>query len=90
MKYFLENWKKITNDQQILGIVQHCQLEFIEGMNPINSICFQNHFTAEENIAVEKEIKKLLELKVIKEVEHHPNEFISPIFLVPKRMVNIG
>ena len=85
MKYFLENWKKITNDQQILDIVQHCQLEFIEGMNPINSICFQNHFTAEENIAVEKEIKKLLELKVIKEVEHHPNEFISPIFLVPKK-----
>ena len=61
----------------LCNIVQHCQLEFIDGINPINSICFQNHFSAEENIAVEKEIKKLLELKVIKEVEHHPNEFVS-------------
>ena len=63
MKYFLENWKKITNDQQILDIVQHCQLEFIEGMNPINSICFQNHFTAEENIAVENFFLEIIRAK---------------------------
>jgi hypothetical protein len=34
---------------------------------------------------VDKEIKKLLELKVIKLVHHEEGEFISPIFTRPKK-----
>ena len=43
-----------------------------------------NNFSYEEDFIVDQEIEKLLEMKVIKGVEHHPNEFISPTVLVPK------
>lgn len=85
LKHFSENWRKITNDQNILDIVQHCRIEFADGENPVNFQSYCNNFSFEENLIVDQEIKKLLDLKVIKEVEHHPNEYISPIFLVPKK-----
>ena len=34
---------------------------------------------------MEQELQKLQEQKVIKEVSHVPNEFLSPIFVVPKK-----
>lgn len=38
-----------------------------------------------EDKVVDEEIKKLLEMQVIRVVDHHPEEFISPIFVVPKK-----
>ncbi|MEW8548535.1 MAG: reverse transcriptase domain-containing protein [Candidatus Thiodiazotropha sp.] len=57
----------------------------MEGVNPVQSQCYFNNFSFKESLIVDQEIEKLLDMKVIKEVEHHPNEFISPIFLVPKK-----
>ena len=34
---------------------------------------------------IESEICKLLQMGLLKEVEHHQDEFLSPIFLVPKK-----
>jgi len=34
LKYFLSEWKLITTDHKILGMVQHCHLEFIELPSP--------------------------------------------------------
>ena len=36
-------------------------------------------------MVIDQEISKLLNMGVIKEVEHDPNEYISPIFVVPKK-----
>ena len=88
LKSFSDDWKKITNDQNdqnILDIVQHCHIEFIEREHPVRSQCYMNNFSYKEDWIIDQEIENLLEMKVIKEVEHHPNEFISPIFLVPKK-----
>ena len=38
-----------------------------------------------ESQVIDSEIQKLLNIGVIKEVEHHPEEFISPIFVIPKK-----
>lgn len=85
MKYFVEKWRKITSDENILDIVQHCHIEFIENENPINTSAPHCYFNASEEAIISTEIQKLLDMKVIKEVQHHPEEFLSPIFLRPKK-----
>jgi len=75
----------LTNDENILDIVNHCHIEFYEGESPINHFCCRNNFSREEDSVVDNEILKLLEMKVIIEVEPDENEYISPIFLVKKK-----
>lgn len=53
--------------------------------NPIQTGIPVAKFDFSQRIIVNREIQKLLKMKVIKIVQHHPNEFISPIFLVPKK-----
>lgn len=65
--------------------MQHCHIEFIDNVDPTKHFCFSNRFTEFEEKIVNEEIKKLLEMGVIKEVQHHPKEYISPIFIVPKK-----
>ena len=85
MKEYIENWRKITNDETVLDIVQHCHIEFLQGFNPVKSFCQASKFTPLESDISDAEIQKLLDMKVISEVDHHPNEFISPVFIVPKK-----
>lgn len=85
MKYFIEKWQKITSDENILDIVQHCHIEFINNDNPVNTKIPNCHFNAKEEEIIALEIQKLLDMKVLKEVQHHPEEFLSPIFLRPKK-----
>ena len=85
MKHYIENWRKITSDPVILDIVQHCHIEFSPGCDPERSFCFRQNFAANESEIIDNEIKKLLELKVLEEVEHTKGEYLSPIFIVPKK-----
>ena len=68
-----------------MEINRGCPIEFIDGLNPVQSQCLSSNFSPLEDLIVENEIKKLLDMKVIKIVEHDRNEFISPIFLVRKK-----
>lgn len=81
----MENWRKITQDETISDIVQHCHIEFCEEQIPVQIHCKKNNFSKKEDFIVDSEIQKLLKMKVIKEVEHDPDEYISPIFLVGKK-----
>ena len=85
MRYFAENWKKITSDESVLDIVQHCHIQLKQGANPINTVIPRSYFNANEEQIIETEIQKLLEMKVLIEVKHSSEEFLSPIFLVPKK-----
>ena len=84
LRFFVENWRKITQDENVLDIVQHCYIEFC-GEPPVRSLCKTNNFTQEQEYIIDSEIQKLLNMKVIKEVKHESGEFISPIFLVGKK-----
>jgi hypothetical protein len=57
----------------------------MQGVNPVKSDCKKFWFSAKEEEIIDKEIEKLLKMKVIIEVKHHTNEYISPIFVIPKR-----
>ena len=87
LKHFIENWREITSDPQILDTVQHCHIDFDKDFNdqefPV--IMSSGKFSDTESEIIEKEIQKLLQLQVICEVEHEMGEIISPIFVVPKK-----
>lgn len=57
----------------------------MEGENPTNSYCYRSKFSDKEETIISQEIKSMLDMGVIEEVDHHPNEYISPIFIVPKK-----
>ena len=85
MKYFANNWRKITSDDAILDIVEHCHIQLKEGTNPINTSLPRSFFNVKEEQIIEAEIQKLLEMKVLIEVDHCSDEYLSPIFVVPKK-----
>jgi len=85
LKYFVENWRKITSDESILDMVEHFHIKFIDNVNPVKTFCQANRFSSNESDQIDHEIQELLSMKVITQVEHDPNEFISPIFTVPKK-----
>ena len=84
IKNHLLDWKQITSDRVILNLVQGCIIEF-------DNIPIQNKpplpckFSKIEEIAVENEIEMLLNKEVIVPSEHEQHEFVSNIFLRPKK-----
>ena len=85
IKNCLSEWKSVTNDPSILYIVQDYRLEFLT--QPVQSQePQQTRFKENEIPYLHTEIVKLLSKGVVEPCDHEPNEFISPIFFVPKRM----
>ena len=66
-------------------MVQHCHIQLKQGTNPINTVIPRSYFNANEEQIVKTEIQKLLEMKVLIEVKHSSEEFLSPIFLVSRK-----
>ncbi|CAG2227255.1 unnamed protein product [Mytilus edulis] len=78
--------KKITSDKFILDIVSHCHIEFIDNVEPKQDIFnVKSVFNSKESDIVSNEIQKLLAIDVIKEVQSMKDQFLSPIFLRPKK-----
>lgn len=81
---FLNNWKSITSDKWILQTVSGYKIEF-------NSIPVQKHlpitpnWSLTERNLISEEIDKLLLKGAIQEVDHCFGEYLSNIFLVPKK-----
>ena len=84
IKNCIEQWKCITDDKHVLETVAGCHIDFSEipyqstHTKPIN-------FSKEENEIVEKEIQTMIEKGVIQESRHETGEFISNIFIRPKK-----
>ena len=86
LKQFLPQWEKITTDPEVLQTVQGCTIEFVNNTIPSQqgNVC-ESHFSREKSIVISTEIEKLLEKQVLEKVESEDGEFISPIFLRPKK-----
>lgn len=74
----------MTSDPTILDIALHCHLEFTQEIPKQMKLPFQR-FSQKEEAIIEKEIEKLLKMEVISEVFSCEDQFISPIFLRPKK-----
>ena len=73
--------KKI--DPEVLDFVQHCHVEFTH--NPCKYSTYgQRHFNSQQQLVIDSEVGKLLQLGVISQSVHELEECLSPIFVVPK------
>ena len=81
---FLQQWKIITSDQNILQTVRGGKIEFMYAA-PTNYLCPRNYIPLENHIQICLEIASLVDKKVVIETNHEVGEFISPIFSVPKK-----
>ena len=81
MKEFVPEWHKITSDSEVLDWVQHCHIEFINDIEPIQLGGLKaSKFNQSELSIIDGEIEKLLSKGVIEKSSHFEGEFISPIF----------
>ena len=80
-QYF--NWLKITSDKTILNMVKGCIIDFESP--PTQTYQPDCKFSVEEHGIVRGEIIKLLDKQVIVPSTHEKDEFVSPIFLRPKK-----
>ena len=81
---FIDQWKKLTDDQDVLQIVLGYCLEFDqEPMQTAPPTPFK--LSRPEERLVDQEIKKVLKKGAIEVVEHTENQFLSNIFTVPKK-----
>ena len=87
LKNFSREWRKLTSDTNILDIAHGCYIEFIDGIIPVqNKSSIRNiKVNKKEEMVIDTEVKNLLDKKVIDEVQSIDGEFISPIFVRPKK-----
>ena len=81
---FLPTWGKITSDPEILHMVSGQHIEFSSEPVHINQPN-KGVFSDKERSVITSEINTLLEKAVIVKAHHEPGEFISPIFVRPKK-----
>jgi hypothetical protein len=84
LAHFYDEWAKITSDREILDIVSGQRIEF--DTRPLQ-YCprSQSNYTEAEQAVIRSEIVKLLQKSVIVHTQHEPGEFVSPIFVRPKK-----
>ena len=84
IKNCLDEWKKITNDKHVLETVSGCNIDLIATpYQPIPSK--QINFSEDESKIIEDELLVMLEKGVIEKTLHEEGEFVSNIFLRPKK-----
>ena len=85
MKDHVEGWKSLTSDPVILDAIKHYHIEFGEDL-PFQ-ICQpkQIHFSLSEREIINEEIAKLLNKGVVEQTHCVEGDFISTIFVRPKK-----
>ena len=83
IKHHLEQWRKLTSDPHILNIVRGCKIDFDQPpcqWQPPS----RPQFSPNEDGTVDKEMAKLV-LKGVLIKSSHEGEFLSTVFLRPKK-----
>ena len=81
---FIAKWREITTDKWVLDTVQHYHIEFAKVPYQTHiprDICFSNI----EAAMITQEIAKMLQKGAIMETSHTDGDFLSNIFLRPKK-----
>ena len=86
MQQFVPTWEDISDDPEVLDWVEHCHLEFIDGVPPVQETDYKIiQFNDAESAIIDSEIAKLLNKGVIVESTHSQGKFVSSIFLRLKK-----
>ena len=86
LRFFVNEWAKITSDHYILQCVSSCPLEFhTEPFCLPRAVTRESKFSPEQQLTIDNEIKSFLAKGVVEPSVSEPNEVISPIFVRPKK-----
>ena len=77
-------WNELTSDPEILLTVSGQRIEFSQNTVQLN-LPVQPNYSCQQGQFIDSEIQSLLKKGVIVESTNEPNEYISPIFLRPKK-----
>ena len=82
LQHFIPASEEITDDPEVLDWVEHCYIEFIDGVPPVQIPDYKIiKFNDTESAIIDSEIIKLLCKGVIVESTHSQEQFVSSIFL---------
>lgn len=84
LRHYLNAWRSITHDQFILDTVQGYRIPFKNKPQQLSKYPAVQIFSKTETVAVDKEIKHLLEIQAIQKCLPSKDQFVSKIFLTPK------
>ena len=84
IKWFFSHWQEITNDPEILDMVSGTHIEF-QSIPTQTRPKTSSKFSPQECATIQAEISNLLRKSFIVQTHHAPGEFISPIFVRPKK-----
>lgn len=84
MCHYYQQWENLTSDQEILQTVSGQMIEFVEYPRQTQAPR-EISFSKAEAIIIDKEISVLLSKGVVEHSIHEKGEYISQIFLRPKK-----
>jgi len=87
VKLHLQEWSRLTSDRFILNMIKGASMEFIETPYQTQS---PKEYKMDKNCKelLNKEVKKLLEKKVIQKANVEKDQYVSRIFLVKQETKN--
>ena len=80
----LPNWQKLTQDPLILQTVVGLKIPFVEVPCQMREPK-QYPLSAQDSLLIESEITSMMDKGAISEVHRTQTQFVSPLFLVPKK-----
>jgi len=87
VKDHTDNWRSVTTDPVILDAIKHHRIEFQGGCRPAQATKpRQITFSSEEKEIISAEITKLLSKGLTELTNPLNGDFLSAIFLRPKKM----
>ena len=84
LKQFVSVWQTITSDYCILSSIKGVKIEFVDCPKQ-TMIPREYNFDATEVVIIDKQIEKFLQTGVIETTTHCKGEYISNIFIRPKK-----
>ena len=84
LKQFVSVWQTITSDYFILSSIKGDKIEFVEYPKQ-TMIPREYNFDATERVIIDRQIEKFLQTGVIEKTTHCEGEYISNIFIQPKK-----
>ena len=81
MALYLNNWKKLTFDPEVLTIITGDTIEF-EGIPPVSHIARSLTLSSRDKKLLDTEVHGLLKKGVIVQCTHEEVEYVSPVFPV--------
>jgi hypothetical protein len=80
-----ENWNLITSDKYLLEIVKNGYSIEFHSMPVLSHLKCNNKFNSGEILFISAEIDKLLTMSVLTKTTYSPEQYVSGIFLRPKK-----